>query len=103
MGGAYNRVPAEATAFVHREERFLLEHAAVHPGGPAAGSDVVAQWVHRSWAMVRPWGSGRVYPNFPDPDLTDWTEAYHGGNRARLERVKRTYDPGRLLHFHQSI
>lgn len=92
MGGAYNRVPAEATAFVHRSERFLLEHA-------AAGADT-ARWVQRSWATVHPWGSGRVYPNFPDPDLTNWAEAYHGGNHARLAAVKRAYDPQRL---HQSI
>ncbi len=95
MGGAYNRVPAEATAFVHRSERFLLEHA-------AAGADA-ARWVQQSWATVHPWGSGRVYPNFPDPELTNWAEAYHGGNHARLAAVKRAYDPQRLLHFHQSI
>jgi FAD/FMN-containing dehydrogenase len=103
MGGAYNRVPADATAFVHRAERFLLEHVTVHPGGSATASDAVAQWVQRSWASVHPWGSVRVYPNFPDPDLTNWTEAYYGGNHARLARVKRSYDPERLLHFHQSI
>ncbi len=28
MGGAYNRVAPEASAFVHRSERFLLEHVA---------------------------------------------------------------------------
>jgi hypothetical protein len=95
MGGAYNRVPAEATAFVHRSERFLLEHA-------AAGADA-AHWARRSWAIVHPWGSGRVYPNFPDPDLTNPAEAYHGGNHARLAAVKRAYDPQRLLHFPQSI
>jgi len=94
MGGAYNRVPADATAFVHREERFLLEHVTVHPGGPATGSDVVAQWVQRSWAGVHLWGSGRVYPNFPDPDLTNWTEAYYGSNRARLARVETHLRPG---------
>jgi FAD/FMN-containing dehydrogenase len=88
-GGAYNRMSADATAFAHRDERFLVEHA--------AETDV--QWVLRSWACVRPWGSGRVYPNFPDPDLADWDAAYYAGNRERLLRVKRAYDPESLLRF----
>ncbi|HEX6620150.1 MAG TPA: BBE domain-containing protein, partial [Solirubrobacteraceae bacterium] len=57
------------------------------------------QWVARSWAMAHPWGSGRVYPNFPDPDLADWAEAYYGANYERLLRVKRAYDPGNLFRF----
>ncbi len=100
MGGAYNRVPADDTAFVHRSERFLLEHAAVHR---ESGKDAATRWARRSRAAVHPWGSGRVYQNFPDPDLTNWTEAYHGGNYTRLARVKRSYDPERVLHFHQAV
>jgi len=99
MGGAYNQVSAESTAFAHREERFLLEHVAAQPPGP----ETAAPWARRSWAAVHPWGSGRVYPNFPDPDLTDPAQAYHGGNHARLALAKRTYDPHRLLRFPQSI
>jgi FAD/FMN-containing dehydrogenase len=94
MGGAYNRVPADATAFAHRSERFLLEHV-------AAGED--SGWVRRSWAVAHPHASGRVYPNFPDPDLSGWAEAYHGPNFARLAAVKRVYDPDRLFHFPQSL
>ena len=100
MGGAYNRVAADATAFVHRAERFLLEHAATHS---VTGSDMAARWVRASWSIAHPLGSGRVYPNFPDRDLADWAEAYHGGNYDRLVRVKQAYDPGRLLHFDQAI
>ncbi len=100
MGGAYNRVPADASAFVHRSERFLLEHAAAHR---ESGKGAATQWARRSRAIVHPWGSGRVYQNFPDPDLTNWTEAYHGGNYTRLARVKRSYDPERVLHFHQAV
>jgi FAD/FMN-containing dehydrogenase len=96
MGGAYNRVPADATAFAHRDERYLVEHVLVaDAGAPAAGRE----WVARSWATAHPWGSGRVYPNFPDPDLADWANAYYGANHERLLRVKRAYDPDNLLRF----
>jgi FAD/FMN-containing dehydrogenase len=100
MGGAYNRMPADDTAFVHRSERYLLEHVAAHR---ESGKKAATQWARRSRALVHPWGSGRVYQNFPDPDLTNWTEAYHGSNYARLARVKRVYDPERLLHFDQAV
>lgn len=93
MGGAYNRVAADATAFVHRGERFLLEH--VTHNGP--------QWAGRSWAIAHPHGSGRVYPNFPDPQLDDWAAAYHGSNLPRLAAAKQNYDPGRLFRFPQAI
>jgi FAD/FMN-containing dehydrogenase len=95
MGGAYNRVPSGATAFVHREERFLLEHIAPDESG--------ALWMNRSWETAHPYASGRVYPNFPDPALTDWASAYHGENYERLTRIKHAYDPDRTFTFPQSL
>jgi hypothetical protein len=94
-GGAYNRVPADATAFVHRSERFLLKHTVVvDPDASSAQRTAAGDWLARSWASVHPWGSGGVYPNFPDPDLEAWAPAYYGTNLDRLRRVKRRYDPG---------
>jgi FAD/FMN-containing dehydrogenase len=90
-GGAYNRVPSDATAFAHRDERFLLKQAVVVE--PGADREDARRWLARSWELVHPWGSGGVYPNFPDPDFDDWSEAYHGGNRERLLRVRSSYDP----------
>lgn len=103
-GGAYNRVPGDATAFAHRDELFMVEHILVvdadAPGAArAAGHDRLT----RSWTSLNPWGSGRVYPNFPDPDLEDWAEAYHGANYNRLVRVKRKYDPDNWFQFPQSL
>ena len=101
LGGAYNRVPARATAFAHRDQRFLVEHVCYVDRDerlPAEdGSSTAMQWVLRSWGCVHPWGSGRVYPNFPEPGLADWDAAYYGINRERLLRVKRTYDPQGVL------
>jgi FAD/FMN-containing dehydrogenase len=103
-GGAYNRVGTEDTAFAHRAERFLLKHATVvGPEAPSADLDAARDWLARSWEIVHPHGSGGVYPNFPDPDLPGWEQAYHGANHARLARVKRTYDPDGLFVFPQSI
>jgi hypothetical protein len=93
MGGAYNRVAPDATAFVHRSEQFLLEHV----------TDGDAQWVERSWAIAHEHGSGRVYPNFPDPALRDWEQAYYGGNLARLAAAKRSYDAERFFRFPQGL
>jgi FAD/FMN-containing dehydrogenase len=93
MGGAYNRVAEDATAFAHRSERFLLEHIA----GPAD------PWVDASWATAHADGSGRVYPNFPDPALGDSAVAYHAGNYPRLAAVKNAYDPHRFFDFPQAI
>jgi FAD binding domain/Berberine and berberine like len=93
-GGAYNRVPADATAFPHREELFLLEHSAVVPAGcDAAATRAARAWLSDSWELVHPSGSGGVYANFPDPDLPDERRAYWGVNLARVRRVKEKYDP----------
>ena len=54
MGGAYNRVAEDATAFAHRGERFLLEHIA-EPADP---------WVDGSWATAHADGSGVSTPTF---------------------------------------
>jgi FAD/FMN-containing dehydrogenase len=103
-GGAYNRVPADATAFAHRGERFLAQHLVqVSADAAPAERDAARDWLARSWALVHPWGSRGVYPNFPDPDLQDWAHAYHGTNYDRLRRVKAAYDPGGFFRFHQSI
>ena len=103
-GGAYNRVPTDATAFAHREELFLLLHVVVvDPDARTTEREAARRWLGRSWATVHPWGSGGVYPNFPDPDLTDWARAYHGTNLERLVRVKGRYDPQNLFRFEQSI
>jgi FAD/FMN-containing dehydrogenase len=103
-GGAYNRVPADATAFVHRDALFLLKHAvAIEPDAAPAQRDAARGWLRRSWSLVHALGSGGVYANFPDPDLEDWARAYHGGNYQRLRRVKRTYDPDNRFRFPQSV
>jgi FAD/FMN-containing dehydrogenase len=103
-GGAYNRRPPHASAFVHRDQLFQLKHAVVvDPDAPPAKQAAAHRAVTRSWASVHRWGSGRVFQNFADPDLEDWAEAYYGPNYDRLVRVKARYDPSDLFRFQQSL
>ena len=89
-GGAYNRQP-DATAFPHRDARFLLKHT-----GPP-------DWVERAYAITHPHGTGGAYVNFPDPHLPDWETAYHGANYPRLQEVKARFDPDEVFRFPQSV
>jgi FAD/FMN-containing dehydrogenase len=103
-GGAYNAVPADATAFVHRSELFQLKHAVVvDPSASTAEKESARRQVVRSWSSVRPWGSRRVFQNFADPDIENWADAYYGGNLGRLVAVKARYDEENFFRFDQSL
>jgi FAD/FMN-containing dehydrogenase len=103
-GGAINRVAPDATAYVHRNSLATLQYSA----GWAVSSpqSVVAanrQWIETAWQSMRPYVSSGAYSNYADPALVDWEHAYWGSNFTRLTEVKRTYDPGNVFRFPQSI
>lgn len=103
-GGAYNRVAPDATAFVLRDSLFSLKRtASVAPEASPADRVAAHEWAVRSWDLVRRWSSGRVFPNFPGPDLEDWGHAYYGSNYERLLGVKARYDPDNRFRFLQSL
>lgn len=102
--GAYNRVPADATAFVHRQERFQLKHAVtVEAGVSVEARRAALEQVGRSWGSVHPWGSGRVFQNFADPGLQGWASAYYGPHLQRLMRVQDRYDPENVFRSEQTL
>ncbi len=51
----------------------------------------------RAHAITHPYGTGGVYPNFPEDDLDPWAVEYLGANRERLLELKRRYDPDGVL------
>jgi len=103
-GGAYARMTADSTAFVHRDAVYWIKHAAtVGVTSPIEVRDAANYWVYRSWESCRTWGTGGVFPNFSDPDLEDWGHAYYGSNYERLTKIKSRYDPDNIFRAKQSV
>jgi hypothetical protein len=92
LGGAMARVPAEATAFAHRDKEFILLYAG-HGLNPEMG-DAAAAWVEQMWEKSKHRSEG-VYVNFlgTTDDPARIHEAYPASTYERLVEVKRKYDP----------
>jgi FAD/FMN-containing dehydrogenase len=103
-GGAINRVPADATAFVHRSEFAVL--ATETEWTPRDSPRAVARglaWLEELADGLRPHTTGAAYQNFIDRSQPDWQKAYYGGNFSRLTEIKRRYDRTNVFRFQQSI
>jgi FAD/FMN-containing dehydrogenase len=103
-GGAINRVPANATAFVHRKALASAQYDATFSEGVAPSTIQQAHsWLNSWYATLRPYVSGEAYQNYIDPSLANWQQAYYGANLPRLKQVKKKWDPDNVFHFAQSI
>jgi FAD/FMN-containing dehydrogenase len=104
LGGAVNRPAPSATAFVHRAQRMHCAYLSFWGASdPAPMAAACAQWVRDTQAVLAPHASGEAFQNYIDPELTGWEHAYYGANLARLQRVKRRYDPDGRFAFAQGV
>jgi FAD/FMN-containing dehydrogenase len=103
-GGAMNAVAPGATAFVHRESRWLSSIGLVWSEHDAR-ADVQRNlaWQERFYADYAAYAGGGAYQNFIDPTLRDWKRAYYASNLARLEAVKARVDPDGVFRFPEGI
>jgi FAD/FMN-containing dehydrogenase len=101
LGGAMARVPADATAFAHRQRRIMVNLAAFY-AGPADRPGRQA-WVD-DFAAALDQGNGGAYVNFlADEGPERVRQAYPGPTWDRLVQVKRRWDPTNLFHRNQNI
>lgn len=104
LGGAVNRVAADATAYVHRNARFLINFEATWEASDTA-SVVSANlnWLESIYRSLQPFVLPQSYQNWPDRTLKDWASAHYGSNLKRLTRVKAKYDPHDVFKYAQSV
>jgi FAD/FMN-containing dehydrogenase len=101
LGGAMARVPAEDTAFAHRDRRFMIALGAVY-------EDSAETPVHEAWAdalvAALSDGDAGIYVNFlGDEGAERVPDAYPGPTWGRLAAIKRQYDPTNLFRHNHNI
>jgi hypothetical protein len=103
-GGAINEVAPGATAFVHREAIACAQYSVTYATATPSPSVVTGakSWLDQTERSFAPYARGS-YQNYIDPTLPNWAQAYYGDNLPRLMQVKKSYDPGNVFHFAQSI
>ncbi|MPY75675.1 MAG: FAD-binding protein [Alphaproteobacteria bacterium] len=101
LGGAVNRVAADATAYPHRDSDFIMN---VHTRWQDPAQDhACVQWARGLFEATKPHATGGVYVNFLGEDEADRLPGAYGANLARLAAIKAKYDPANLFRVNQNI
>jgi FAD/FMN-containing dehydrogenase len=100
-GGAIARVPADATAFVHRSALHNVSVISLWQDDADTAANLA--WADDLADALAPRLTGEVYQNYAHSGLADWPSAYYGANYPRLQQVKQRYDPDDFFHHAQSI
>lgn len=101
LGGAMARVPADATAFAHRNRRIMVNVAAIY-GNPAEAAQHDAWAREFAAALIRE--EGASYVNFVGNEGEAGVRAaYPTATWNRLAEIKVRYDPTNLFHRNQNI
>ncbi len=101
LGGAMSRVPADSTAFAHRDKRLLVNLVAAYgdPDDRARHEEWVA-----GFADAVDDGTKGTYVNFVGEEgQAGVREAYPGRTWDRLAAIKARYDPDNLFRLNQNI
>jgi FAD/FMN-containing dehydrogenase len=101
VGGASNRISADATAYPHRDANFVMN---VHTRWRDRGDEQTAiKWAREFFAATAPHATGGVYVNFMPEDETERVPGAYGSNYTRLAALKAKYDPDNLFRLNQNV
>jgi FAD/FMN-containing dehydrogenase len=100
LGGAFGRVPTDATAFAHRDAEAMVVCMAVLPD---LATDAEVERALVRWRAVAARGTG-TYVNFQgSATAADLAAAYPPATYARLAAVKRAYDPANRFALNHNV
>jgi FAD/FMN-containing dehydrogenase len=100
VGGAVSQVPADATAYAHRQAELMVVTLVA---GPQPVVEAARPALEALWDRLAPHVNG-AYANFHAPATVDDVAAiYPAKTYQRLAMVKRRYDPGNLFARNHNV
>ena len=101
IAGVANRVAPDATAYTHRDAKFVLN---VHGRWDSPAQDASGvEWARAFFNASAPYASAGAYVNFMTEEEGNRVAAAYGSNYDRLVQIKRRYDPENVFHLNQNI
>jgi len=101
-GGTIARVPDDATAFGQRHAPFNVHYLSMWED--AADDEANIAYTRSIAAAMKPWTTGQVYLNYIGDEGLHRVEASFGAEKyARLQALKRAWDPDNLFRHNQNI
>jgi FAD/FMN-containing dehydrogenase len=101
VDGAAGRVKSDATAWAYRDAKWSSVIVGVDPD--PAKRDQITTWARDYWAALHPHSAGGAYVNFMMDEGEERVKATYGKNFAKLQKVKKKYDPQNLFRSNQNI
>ena len=91
----------DSTAWAYRDAKWSSVIVGVDPD--PAKKDQITTWARDYWTALHPYSAGGAYVNFMMDEGEDRVKATYGKNFAKLQKVKKKYDPQNLFRSNQNI
>ena len=102
IDGATHRIRNDDSAWAARDATWSMVIAAIDTNPQKAGD--LKRWGKAYWEAIHKFNGGGGYVNFMmDDEGEERVKASYGGNYARLQEIKRAYDPSNLFRVNQNI
>ncbi|RZM84235.1 hypothetical protein C3B51_04765 [Pseudoalteromonas rubra] len=95
MGGAIKNLTKNETAFIHRENDYILSCTGIYSNDYVPKK--IKQWVNKSMQEFGGYCQSTSYQNYEDQEASDHNQ-YFSHHSARLSKLKKKYDPHNLIY-----
>ena len=102
IDGALNRLAPEHSAVGNRDAKAVFNITGSWERAEDDAANI--EWARAAWRDIKPLSTGGTYVNFlTEEEGDDRTRAAYGSNYARLQDVKRAWDPENLFSANKNI